>query len=402
MRIAIISSYQESCGNASFTSIIKNSLEKNGNEVTVFGLNLFFTQSNDPKMVTVATQKIRSLVPELKEYDGVNLQFEPGLYGPTSKLILKRLNLLLRANSNTTVTIHSTRYFNTVKRNVLRESLKLFSALKIRTFVSYLANQIKLTIDTKINRSYLKVMIKNNCKLIVHTTSSYETITQFWGYPKVFIHPLKFQDNKSIIPSRDKWNQELGTTDEDILIGLFGYLSKYKGHLTAIEAMRYLPSNYKLVIAGRQHPQSIQEHISVDPYIEKMIQRIEEIDETEKGFFNRFIFCNEIGEPEFSSLVASVDFAWLPYLEVGQDASGIASIIFDCASKVVASNAKSFDELLILEENYQCERFDIGNYLELSGKTLRYNKISGAVKTNYSLASQANLYQELFQKDSDF
>ena len=91
----------------------------------------------------------------------------------------------------------------------------------------------------------------------------------------------------------------------------------------------------------------------------------------------------------------------MPYLEVGQDGSGIASIVFDCASKILASNVKPFDDLLTLEENYQCERFDIGNYLELSSKTLRFSRNSGPTETRFSVASQATLYQELFEKDSN-
>jgi glycosyltransferase involved in cell wall biosynthesis len=402
LRIAIVSSYAESCGNASFTSIIKKSLEKNGNDVTVFGLDLFFTQSADLTMARIASQQIRLVANELKKFDGVNLQFEPGLYGPNSKLILKRLRLLLQSNSNTTVTLHSTRYFQSDKENNFRQSLKFLAGFKFKSFVLYLTHNRKLVRDAKINRSYLELMMKNKCKLIVHTNSTFKTLTKFFQYPHVYLHPLKFTDKNSASPSRSTWHQKLQVSDEDILVGVFGYLSAYKGHLTAIEAMRYLPSHYKLVIAGRQHPQTIKQHMSIDPYLKSMIHRIEEIEKDQKGFSERIIFCNEIEEPEFTNLVASVDFAWLPYLEVGQDGSGIASIIFDCAQKILASNSKAFDELLLLEDQYQCERFDIGNFLELSGKTLRFNKKTENVQTRFSLDSQASLYQELFKKNSNF
>jgi glycosyltransferase involved in cell wall biosynthesis len=108
------------------------------------------------------------------------------------------------------------------------------------------------------------------------------------------VHPLKFVDNFSVLPSRTTWNEKLQTSDEDILVGVFGYLSQYKGHLTAIEAMRYLPNQYKLVIAGRQHPQSIKQHVPIDPYLKQLIKRIEEIEKIHKGFDKRIIFCNEV------------------------------------------------------------------------------------------------------------
>ena len=101
-------------------------------------------------------------------------------------------------------------------------------------------------------------------------------------------------------------------------------------------------------------------------------------------------------DDELINLISSVDYTWLPYQEVGQDGSGIASLAFEHAQRIIASNAKSFDELIRLVPEYKCERFDIGNHLELANKTINYKEYrkSGSQST-YNRISQANKYLEL-------
>jgi hypothetical protein len=83
---------------------------------------------------------------------------------------------------------------------------------------------------------------------------------------------------------------------------------------------------------------------------------------------------------------------------VGQDGSGMASILFDLSKKVIASNSKAFDELIALEPGYKCERFDIGNYLELANKTMNYQEYRQLESLKYTLKSQEELYKSLLMK----
>jgi hypothetical protein len=114
---------------------------------------------------------------------------------------------------------------------------------------------------------------------------------------------------------------------------------------------------------------------------------------------DRIVFMNELNDEELLDLASSVDYAWIPYLETGQDGSGIASILFDLSKRVIASNCKSFDELIRLIPEYKCERFDIGNYLELANKTLNYREFR---KLDNELVftdqSQTNLYINLLSR----
>ena len=66
------------------------------------------------------------------------------------------------------------------------------------------------------------------------------------------------------------------------IIGLFGFVSEYKGHETAIRALKLLPAEYKIIIFGSQHPMSIMQNTKVDPYIDQLIQIITEDTEYDK------------------------------------------------------------------------------------------------------------------------
>lgn len=395
MNFGIVSSVDESCGNASFTQIIIDSLNETGHSTTGVPLNLKLTQSSDPQLVKVANEHIHQVSKALKEFDAVNIQYEPGLYGPSAGLIYKRLKVLLTSSNRCVVTIHSTRLFTSNNEKLLRQTLKYLARFQLRRAIGYFTivkNQQRVAKD---NRRVISLFVRHSAKLIVHTRHSQDLIKEFWKYEDVHVHPLKFVKPGEHSGNRSKWFSKYDLDESDILIGIFGYVSKYKGHETALEALKQLPSNYKLVIAGRQHPQSIREHTEVDSFIEGLLTKIADYSKIEKNFSTRIIFVNELEHREFCDLAASVDYAWLPYLEVGQDGSGIASILLELSQSVVASNAKSFDELFALEPGYKCERFDIGNYLELASKTRRYEERRNLNNLLYSVDSQRKLYLEL-------
>jgi glycosyltransferase involved in cell wall biosynthesis len=198
-------------------------------------------------------------------------------------------------------------------------------------------------------------------------------------------------------PNRNYWLKRLNLENEDYLIGVFGFISEYKGIQTAISALEFLPKEYKLLIIGRQHPRTIREHMLINPFLKKLLKKIK-LDK-KNNLKSRIIFTNELEDSEFMELAATVDCAWLPYLETGQDGSGVASILFDLSKRVVASQCKVFDELFRLVPEYKCERFDIGNYMELAGKTINYFEYRNLNKRmSYSDESQTYLYLNLLSE----
>jgi hypothetical protein len=46
---------------------------------------------------------------------------------------------------------------------------------------------------------------------------------------RAFLHPIKFTDSKMIESNRSFWLKRLNLHSGDYLIGVFGFISKYKG-----------------------------------------------------------------------------------------------------------------------------------------------------------------------------
>ena len=398
MRIAIISSYDESCGNASFTKVLRDSLQELGHEVTPIALNLNLTQSRDPKVGKIGDAHISQIAKSLKNYDAVNIQFEAGLYGSNPRQVLSRLEKLIKSSDRVMVTHHSPRILADSYESV-SPILKDLAAMRLKKGLYSLAKLRASAKRTKSNRKVIELCKSTNTPILVHTLKSKELIKAIFNYDNVEVHPLVFSNREKALSKFD-WHGRLNLKSDTKLIGVFGYISRYKGHLEAVRAIAELPEDFVLVIAGRQHPQSIVEYSEIDGYLSQLLGEIYKHKKGKKrvNILSRVIFCNELDDDELINLISSVDYTWLPYQEVGQDGSGIASLAFEHAQRIIASNAKSFDELIKLVPEYKCERFDIGNHLELANKTMNYREYRKPDSQKiFNLVSQANKYLELMK-----
>jgi glycosyltransferase involved in cell wall biosynthesis len=393
-KIAIISSYDEGCGNAYFTKVLVNSISNDTTEVKCFGLNLNLTQSISSDIRKKANLHIDDICMQIADYDGVNIQLEAGLYGTMPKDIISRLKKLSSANPNTSITLHSPRLMMESSSN--REVIKLLFKFKLLSACrKILDNRLKF-IPIELNHQLVKFFIKKNLNLIVHTQRAKNQIENLFDYKSnVYVHPLKIvptnhETSTSILKSiKNKYN--LSSTDK--IVGMFGFINEYKGHTLALKALSLLPDNYKLLFFGKQHPQTIRSNALVDKYLDKLQVEILK----NKKLRDRVYFMGEYDTPDFINLAGSVDFCWLPYVENGQDGSGIASICFDVSSRILCSSSFAFDELLKLEPNHDgYNRFDIGNAVELASKTQFsdfLNKGKVDIAESYTIESQADLYR---------
>lgn len=393
-KIAIVSSYSESCGNAIFTKVLHDSIIEFGSDVQVdvFGLNLCFLQAINKRLRKKGDEHIRSICNDLRSYDGVNIQLESGLYGSLPRDIEKRLCWLFKANPNTSVTLHSPRLINPSAMQS-RQSLKKILKLQVISGIKEIFQQKMSNLVYEMNAKVIKSAIDNNCKLIAHTNRAKIQIEEFFGYSETSVHPLKmapvnYSPAKSTL---DSIKNNLGLLEGDVLIGIFGYISSYKGHLDALHAMKLLPKNYKLLIFGRQHPQTIASNGQADNYLTLLMNTIN----GNSKLKNRVFFQGELDDEKFMDVVSFIDVCWLPYYENGQDGSGIASITLELGNLVLCSTSFAFDELFKLEIYNNHARFDIGNFNELATKTkmmISSGNIKVVTPPKYSLRSQADLY----------
>lgn len=423
-KLAIVSSFSESCGNAAFTRVLRDNIIKYGDdiEVEVVELNLQLLQSTNSGVRKKADKHIDELCNQLATFDAANIQLEAGLFGTLPKDITNRVEKLIKSNPNISVTFHSPR-LKAATNSTIRAGIKDILSLKIKSGLAQILDDIRGNVHVRVNRKMIKAAIENNCRLIVHTKRAASQIKLFFDYDNITVHPLKiipedFKPNLSVLNTIKK---EIGIKSDDIVLGMFGYISAYKGHLDALNALKIMPDNYKLLIFGRQHPQTLKANGVVDEYLDKLQEEIQAYDKKKLRQFNRtskwqgkdakplvllkdrVFFLGELEDEDFMNVAGSVDIAWLPYYENGQDGSGIASICLDACPKVVCSSSFAFDQLFRLVKYKNTTRFDIGNALEMATRTKQMAarnaaKRPFAINNDYTLQTQSEAYiKELSQ-----
>jgi len=364
-RLAFVSSFDESCGNAYFTQVLCDDVNKiAGWQGEGVGLDLFLTQSVARRLRKHADHHIEQLAKKLKDYDAVNIQLEPALFGTVPGDVVRRFTQLATANPHTSITLHSPRLIPT-DAAAQRRMIKNLLQLKIKTALNDFRNSAMAQMQIKVNCRLLEKIVQHQLPVIVHTKRAQRNIATLYDYHKVAVHPLKFiaDDFKPDPAVMPHIRAMLNAESDDVLIGMFGYISSYKGHSDALQALALLPDHYKLLIFGRQHPQSLIANQS-DAYIQRLIETCRKL-----NLMGRVFFMGELPNHEFESAAAGVDVCWLPYYENGQDGSGIASVCLDASPRVLCSSSFAFDELFRLSPYNNMMRFDIGNYAEIASKT---------------------------------
>ena len=397
-KLAIISSYDELCGNATYTEVLRKEFTKHY-EVDVLALKTKWLSSSNGKLKALAEQHIEEMAQKLKGYDCVNIQFEAGLYGTYPYDIVRRIKKLVRSSRNIVFTMHRVDIRQSIfDRGVLRSflSTNFFAALK--TFRRQ--NHFPIVYEKVVN--FLKEESHHkNVQIIVHTQRDRDTVKQVFEFDNVYDFPLTFLNKEQLqtypaISSREEFCQEYGLSESDKFIGLFGFVTDYKSYETAILALPLLPKNYKILLFGSQHPMSITNWQKVNPYISYLMELVEN-----KKLSKRVIFAGSLDDENFIKALYCCDFAVLPYMEVNQGGSGIASLVIETGIKSLFSNNLAFAEL----KRYfpDCfESFDIGNYHELAYKMTNYHRDYraniAACHEKYNIENNVLFHKSLFDK----
>lgn len=462
MKVLLISSYKISCGIATYTETLETLLERNF-DVTVHALDQSILKSRVPHVVETGDRLIHDLCAEFKKYDVINLQWEPGLLGFRQEHMAKRLGWILKAADNLILTVH------TVVPYPERRSLVDFLRF-IRRKGAKRAPFYFLDPERRYQRETYRILgerakSNKNTFVAVHTQREKQFFQNVVGFRDVFDHPLSLvhanwperlhqdaararSDLEELFPGREKF------------IGVFGFLSEYKGFLTALRAMKLLEPEYQLLIYGGVHPETVKEREPVNSYVRKLMLEIEadgmsanpsdedgpgavqskrvkrptdqirnpnESTEVPVGVSSEKPITDDIyagrrpralggnkanlgntlmekvsflGAPddyEFALAINAVDICLFPYLEVGQSGSGPVSIAVELGKPTIVSRTKAFNEFAKYHPKH-FEMIDIGNHIQLAQAVKRLSRMPASKEpVRYNNGTLATFYGDLIR-----
>ena len=395
-RLAIISTYDDLCGIAGYTRALVKYLSADF-DIEVFDLDQYLMRHTHKRVIAMGDAHIKAFATRLGEFDFVNIQLEHGTLGRTVQQITRRLNWLVKAAPGVSVTMH------TILHNRPIAWDKVMAAIGKLRFGRAVEIMFGGTRDNvlawRTYRLLRKAQKRRPVRIITHTRRDMRLLRDVHRFKEVYDHPLAFISAADAAAVRASTSRAdfplLRTLPADAkLIGTFGFLSEYKGFEVAIKALRQLPQDHHLLIFGGTHPQSIQPFQTIDPYVKTLLAtgRIDQSIFDELGttrqsvslsldgdsmrdmltrfpldLSERIHFMGALTDDQFMRAMTVCDCVVLPYLEVGQSASGPISMALDMGCRVIASRTAAFLQFKrYFPEHF--EMFDIGNFHELANR----------------------------------
>lgn len=325
-KVAILSTWNEICGIAHFTKGIKQGLESEGYDVEVLPTpRMILGNAKDGAEREAAESYCRYLGERVKEFDHVNIQFEPGIFAPDMMTAMKRFKIITKHAKNLSITWH---YLGRRKSTSRKEILRLMSKGKIRYAMALTRSEKALNkawdylFDTIEDMGSNSIFGKNRIPVthIVHTKRDqhlaraifngdiynvktlenrleraktdqekqkiesklekakrrfqpvYTTpLTYFSDETKAtFVDKLAQSDLKNVLPAQK--------SDDTRYVGVFGFFSGYKGFETAIDAIDSLPPNYELLMFSSVHESTLRIESRRDEYLGELYDHLKKRD----------------------------------------------------------------------------------------------------------------------------
>lgn len=400
-RFALISTSDELCGIAAYTRSLEKQLS-DVFDVTVFDLDQYLLRSTHGRVRKFGDKHIQDICREIRDYDAVNLQLEHGTLGRSCHDIHRRFLWILRAAPRLSVTFHTifrceAFNFHEFMREILR--LNFTKAIAMRSAYNR-EHLLSAGVASRLRRAQRFKPVS----LIVHTRRDLAHMKFVHGMRNVHDHPLSFLTSAEaqeirLAARRDKFAVLDAVPKGSRLVGVFGFLGRYKGFDTVVRALHHLPKDYHLLIFGGVHPNEIKPHQPIDPVVSSLYdagyvdtsvaERIRAgsgatapavsvavdgsmrdlLIEHPKDLSDRIHFLGAQNDADFLSGMAICDSVVFPYLEVGQSSSGPISQALELGCRVIASRTHTFLQFARYHRD-MIEFFDIGNHLELAGRIL--------------------------------
>lgn len=391
MKIAIVSSYKLECGIARFSEILHKGLSVS-DEVTIFELPPQELKKSFGATAEGANKFIKDLCEKLKSFDAVSVQCEYSLFADSVSISVERIQRILAANKNSTITLHTIINRSSSAEIEFPSIANLLGHPKHTIFKFF--KDLRLTAMAKGELRLFQFIKRNKIKVIVHTETTKRILQQRFGLSNVDCHPLCYtnqQDKAGFNHEicRSDLTKRLGLKPEDKLVGVFGFFGAYKGFDYAIKCISRLDSRFKLLVFSGLHPNAIR--VSDTSQIDGLIELARK-----NKVLDRVFFMGSVDDASMYKAIAGVDFSWLPYREVGQEASAICSEVAELSRRMIVSRNFAFVDYMKFDLRKDYEFFEIGNIEELKLKTIFYDEFHPEVSMPPAVLDHAGLQTRFY------
>ncbi|MFK5599181.1 hypothetical protein ACFZ8E_19605 [Methylobacterium sp. HMF5984] len=360
--------------------------------VEVFDLDQFFMRSTDTRVSKIADKSIKDFCEKAETFDFINIQLEHGTLGVKRHDIVRRFTMIAKAAPALSVTFHTILPSESFDRKEFFRRVKSFrfqAALNLRK--EYTKAHF---MNVKIYGLLRRLSATKPVNVIVHTRRDARQMKYIHRIPNVYDHPLSYidQDTSNRIRREAHLSEFIDTkiiSEGAKIIGVFGFLSEYKGFDTVVRAMHLLPKNYHLLFFGGLHPQTIKKGEKINAYIRQLLneanvdtsifdrlkvgqisinltnEMIPSLLDHPNNLVERIHFLGAQTDEDFLRGMAVCDQIVLPYLEVGQSASGPMSMAIEMGARIIAARNLSFMQFAKYHPK-SIEMFEIGNHVELA------------------------------------
>lgn len=367
-KLGIVSSYDVLCGNATYSQALLDGLPSNYEAVKIH-LPIHLQKFRD-----VTAEK--SILQEVAICDAVNIQMELGLYGATPKAGAKFIKKIIKRSRRVSLTMHR------VEEKPLNFIRNFYNQIKAGELGAALFGIVKREVS-EIYKDIISFAHRKNATFIVHTNREKNRILRYQPGASVIVHPIVWPDDYCVekvdLNRMDPTYSNIFTEDERPLIGLFGFMSDYKNFLQVVR-VAVNTNKYRILLAGGTHPQSPEygQKIITKPknrrykensQSQKKMSGIEEISVIYMNLSQKkksaLKAMHSPEDQELIRVIKTVDIVVIPYTEVGQSASGIASMAVQFGKRVLFSDTHT-SRLLSDFLNRTPEMFDTKSDLSLA------------------------------------
>jgi glycosyltransferase involved in cell wall biosynthesis len=345
MKVVQISTWNVPCGIAGYTKGLVNGMLKHGIECDVLPIDRqelnYMSRNEVTSYFDLYTDKLSS-----GAYDIIHIQHEfgffAGSYGPDVSMYSfnKWVKSIAKLRKPIFVTFHSEPSF-------LKGRPPGILGLAKKKRLQYLW---ELQIASLFNS-------KKNLYSIIHTKNSRRQFLDS-GFDKEKICLIK--QGVTLTPKgpvdelqKTILKKQYGFPENSVVLAMFGFISTYKGYLTAIRALKYLPDNYHLLIIGMPHPQAndtafdnILGMMAASKEKEKELLNSGSAHNPVKALHERVKLAGYVEYEELQNYYKVVDISLAPYI-ADANISSSAAITWALSSgkPVIASRVPAFAEL---------------------------------------------------------